>query len=159
MLNINDIIPLDIEILDINKNKVNLRNYLGKYLVIYFYPKDETPGCTTEACEFRDYYDKMKKLGAEIIGISKDNSNSHNSFKEKYNLNFTLLSDEDHKLQEAFGVWSEMSMYGKKYFGTERSSFLVNKEGKIIFVWPKVNPNGHAEDVYNKLIEAVNSKN
>jgi len=100
MLEIGEKIPLSIELKDNENNIINLSRFLGKYLVIYFYPKDDTPGCTTEACEFRDLYDQMRSLNVELIGISKDNSKSHDKFKSKHNLNFILISDEEHKLQE-----------------------------------------------------------
>lgn len=125
----------------------------GKKIVLYFYPKDDTPGCTTEACGFRDLKSAFEKANTIILGVSKDNEKSHDKFAGKYNLNFKLLSDPEGKLCEAFGVWKEKSMYGKKYFGIERSTFLIDAEGKIVKVWRGVKVPGHMEEV---LKEAEN---
>ena len=157
MLQIGDKIPLNIKILDINNNDVTLDKFQGKYLVIYFYPKDNTPGCTTEACEFRDYNKDIEALGVEVIGISKDSPKSHRKFIEGHKLNFTLFSDENHKLQEAFGVWTEKKFLGKTYMGTQRSTFIIDPEGEVLKVWPEVKPLGHAQDVYESLKEILNS--
>ena len=116
--------------------------------IIYFYPKDDTPGCTKEAIEFSNYFEKLKKLGVKIIGVSKDSIEKHKKFKNKYNIKFDLASD-DGTLCNLFNVWVEKSMYGKKYMGIERSTFVIDKDLKIISVWRKVKVKGHVEEVYN----------
>lgn len=116
--------------------------------IVYFYPKDDTPGCTTEAIEFSNYFEKLKKLGAKIIGVSKDSIEKHKKFKNKYNIKFDLASD-DGTLCNLFNVWVEKSMYGKKYMGIERSTFVIDKDLKIISIWRKVKVKGHVEEVYN----------
>ena len=116
--------------------------------IIYFYPKDDTPGCTKEAIEFSDYFEKLKKLGVKIIGVSKDSIEKHKKFKNKYNIKFDLASD-DGTLCNLFNVWVEKSMYGKKYMGIERSTFVIDKDLKIINVWRNVKVKGHVEEVYN----------
>ena len=127
--------------------KVSLSELKGKNVVLYFYPKDDTSGCTAEACGFRDNLAAFKKLDAAIIGVSRDSVESHDKFKKKYDLNFALGSDETGKVTEAYGVWVEKSMYGKKYWGVQRSTFLIDRDGRIAKVWPKVKPEGHAEEV------------
>ncbi len=131
--------------------KVKLSALKGKKVVLYFYPKDDTPGCTTEACSFRDDLPKFKKSGAEIIGISKDDPDSHDKFKAKYNLNFLLASDPDLKAIKAYDVWKEKNMYGKTSMGVERSTFLIDENGKIAKEWRKVKVDGHAEEVYDAI--------
>jgi peroxiredoxin Q/BCP len=126
---------------------VTLADYTGKKLVLYFYPKDDTPGCTTESCDFRDNMKAFEKLGVAVLGVSKDSVTSHVKFKKKYDLNFPLLSDEDGKICESYGVWVEKSMYGKKYMGIERSTFLIDESGKIAALWRKVSVTGHVDDV------------
>ena len=116
--------------------------------IIYFYPKDDTPGCTKEAIEFGNYFEKLKKLGVKIIGVSKDSIEKHKKFKNKYNIKFDLASD-DGTLCNIFNVWVEKSMYGKKYMGIERSTFVIDKDLKIISVWRNVKVKGHVEEVYN----------
>ena len=123
----------------------------GHWAVLYFYPKDNTPGCTQESCDCRDSNDRLKKLGCTVFGISKDSSKSHTNFISKYNFPFDLLSDADGKLFEAFGVWVEKSMYGKKYFGIERSTFLINPKGEIAHIWRKVSVKGHVDNVIKVL--------
>ena len=118
--------------------------------IIYFYPKDDTPGCTKEAIEFGNYYENLKKLGVKIIGVSKDSIEKHKKFKNKYNIKFDLASD-DGTLCNLFNVWVEKSMYGKKYMGIQRSTFVVDKDLKIISVWRNVKVKGHVEEVYNFL--------
>ena len=118
--------------------------------IIYFYPKDDTPGCTKEAIEFSNYFEKLKKLGVKIIGVSKDSIEKHKKFKNKYNLKFDLASD-DGTLCNLFNVWVEKSMYGKKYMGIERSTFVIDKQLKIINIWRNVKVKGHVEEVYNFL--------
>ena len=127
--------------------KVSLSKLKGKKVVVYFYPKDDTPGCTKEACAFRDAMPDFSKIDAEIIGISKDTPAKHDKFKAKYDLNFTLASDEDGKVLEAYGVWVEKNMYGRKYMGIERATFLIDENGKVAQVWRKVKVNGHIEAV------------
>jgi peroxiredoxin Q/BCP len=134
----------DFSLLDQNGVIRSLSDYGGKWLIVYFYPKDDTPGCTTEACSFRDEYSYLKSLGLEIIGISKDSVKSHAKFAEKYQLQFPLLADEDHAVTEAYGAWGEQSMYGRKYVGTSRLTVLINPQKEIIRTYPKVTPKDHA---------------
>lgn len=126
---------------------VSLSDYKGRKLVLFFYPKDDTPGCTTESCGFRDQIANFEKLGVDIVGISKDSVKKHEKFKEKYNLNFPLASDENGDVCERYGVWMEKSMYGKKYMGIDRSTFLINEKGKIAYIWRNVKVSGHVDDV------------
>jgi peroxiredoxin Q/BCP len=127
--------------------KVSLKKLRGKPVVLYFYPKDDTSGCTAEACGFRDNLPKFTKGSAEIIGISRDSVAAHDKFKKKHDLNFTLASDEEGKVTEAYGVWVEKAMYGRKYMGIERATFLIDAKGKIAKIWHKVKVPGHVEDV------------
>jgi peroxiredoxin Q/BCP len=124
-----------------------LADYHGKKVVLYFYPKDDTPGCTKEACSFRDSFDEFKKAGIEVLGVSVDDESSHTKFAEKYDLPFTLLADKDKKIVENYGVWGEKEMYGKKYKGTSRVTFLIGGDGKIVKVFDKVKPDEHAKEV------------
>jgi len=124
-----------------------LRELRGKKVVLYFYPKDDTPGCTTEACEFRDLDRAFGKKGAVVIGVSPDGEASHEKFRGKFGLPFVLVSDADKKIVEAYGVWKEKSMYGRKYMGVERTTFLIDEKGRIAGVWEKVKVKGHAEEV------------
>lgn len=123
----------------------------GKPVVVYFYPKDDTPGCTVEAKGFEALRDAFEDAGAVVVGISPDGTASHCKFAEKYGLGFVLASDEDHRTAEAYGVWIEKSMYGKKYWGVQRATFLIDSAGRMAKGWPKVKPEGHAEEV----LEAV----
>ncbi|MDW8343513.1 MAG: thioredoxin-dependent thiol peroxidase [Verrucomicrobiae bacterium] len=123
----------------------------GKTVVLYFYPKDFTPGCTQEACEFRDAHEKLRRRGAVVLGISPDSNSSHAKFAAEHKLPFTLVADEDHRICEAYGVWKEKSMYGKKYMGVERSTFLIGPDGRITKIWRKVKPQGHADEVLAAL--------
>ena len=132
---------------------VSLKDFKGKTLVLYFYPKDDTSGCTAEACAFRDALPDFSKVKADIIGISKDPVKKHDKFKAKYDLNFPLAADEDMKTCEAYGVWVEKSMYGRKYMGIERSTFLIDSKGVIRYVWRKVKVPGHAEAVLEAAAE------
>lgn len=128
--------------------KVSLKDFKGKQaVVLYFYPRDNTPGCTTEACDFRDRWDEIKKQGVAVLGVSTDSVASHEKFAKKFELPFTLLSDPDHEVAEKYGVWVEKSNYGKKYMGLQRATFLINKDGKIAAVWPKVKVAGHVAEV------------
>ena len=133
--------------------KIFLEDFLGKWVVLYFYPKDDTPGCTKEACSFRDNMDTITKLGAEVIGVSPDNSKSHDKFKQKFNLNFHLISDNDKKICEKYGVLGEKSMFGKKYLGVIRSTFIIDDKGVIRYIYPKVSVGGHTEEVIEKIKE------
>ena len=126
---------------------VALKDLKGKKVILYFYPKDDTPGCTKEACGFRDSIPNFKKVKATVIGVSKDSISSHDKFKAKYDLPFTLASDEDGKVCTAYGVWKEKNMYGRKYMGIERSTFLIDEDGKLRAEWRKVKVPGHVEDV------------
>ncbi len=132
-----------------------LHDFRGKWIVLYFYPKDNTSGCTREAKEFTEMRDKFEKLNAVIIGISKDSPKSHAKFIEKHGLKILLLSDENHEILEKYGAWGKKKNYGKEYFGTIRSTFLIDPEGKIVHVWPKVRVNGHVENVLKKLEEVI----
>jgi peroxiredoxin Q/BCP len=133
------------------ENTINLDDFKGKKLVLYFYPKDDTPGCTLEACGFRDTYETFKALGADIIGISKDSVKSHESFKAKHELPFQLIADEDGKICDAYDVIKEKNMYGKKYMGIERSTFLIDQQGMIQHIWRGVKVPGHIDE----LIETI----
>lgn len=128
-----------------------LSDYLGQKVVIYFYPKDDTPGCTTQACAFRDAYDGFKQAGIKVIGISKDSPESHKMFIDKYQLPFLLLSDENVEVAEYFGVWVEKSMYGKKYMGMSRSTFIIDEQGTITHVFEKASPSENASEILNAL--------
>ena len=126
----------------------------GRWTILYFYPKDDTPGCTVEACEFRDTNETIRDRGAEVWGVSPQNAASKRSFREKFNLPFTLLADENHEAAEAYGSWVEKENYGRKYWGTARTTFLIDPDGRVARVWPKVKPEGHAADVLKALDEA-----
>jgi peroxiredoxin Q/BCP len=126
---------------------VSLSDYKGKHVVLYFYPKDDTPGCTKEACAFRDEFAAFKKKGAVVLGVSTDPVKSHDKFVEKFKLPFTLLADEDRKIVQAYGVWGEKSFMGRKYMGTNRVTFLIGPDGIIKKIWPKVKPEEHAAEV------------
>jgi peroxiredoxin Q/BCP len=127
--------------------KVSLKDLKGKAVVLYFYPKDDTSGCTAEACAFRDALPDFSEVKAKVIGISRDSVKSHDKFKDKYGLPFPLASDEDGKVCEAYGTWVEKSMYGRKYMGIERATFLIDRHGVIRNVWRKVKVPGHADEV------------
>jgi len=124
---------------------VTLSALRGKKVVLYFYPKDDTPGCTVQACDFRDATPAFEKLDAVVLGVSPDSVESHGKFRGKFGLTFPLLADEDHVVSEAYGVWKERSMYGRKFMGVERSTFLIDEQGCVAEVWRKVKPKGHAE--------------
>ncbi|NBB47673.1 thioredoxin-dependent thiol peroxidase [Rhizobium sp. CRIBSB] len=126
---------------------VSLSDFAGKPVILYFYPKDDTSGCTTEAIDFTGLTAEFEELGASVIGVSPDSVKSHDKFAAKHNLSVVLAADEEHKALEAYGVWKEKSMYGKTYMGVERSTFLIDKSGKIAEVWRKVKVPGHAEAV------------
>jgi thioredoxin-dependent peroxiredoxin len=131
--------------------KLKLSELRGKPVVLYFYPKDDTSGCTAEACGFRDNAAAFKKLKAQVVGVSKDSVSSHDKFKKKYSLTFPLVSDTDGKICEKYGTWVEKSLYGRKYMGIERATFLIDKEGVIAKVWHKVKVAGHVDEVAEAL--------
>lgn len=130
-----------------------LSDFAGKYLVVYFYPKDDTPGCTKESCSFNESLVDLQKINAQVVGISRDGVESHQRFKAKYNLSFPLLSDDSGEVCDAYGVWAEKSMYGKKYMGIERSTFLIDGAGKILRVWSNVKVEGHSEEILAAIKE------
>jgi len=134
---------------------IHLKSLRGRPVVLYFYPKDDTPGCTREACAFRDLKAEMEKLGAVVLGVSTDDLDSHRKFRQKYNLNFPLLSDTDHKVAEMFGAWREKVRFGKKSMGIQRSTFLIDANGIIRKVWKNVKVDGHDEQVLSALRELV----
>jgi thioredoxin-dependent peroxiredoxin len=136
-----------------NGETVKLSDFKGKNVVLYFYPKDDTPGCTTEACDFRDEHSKISKAGAMVLGVSPDDEKRHTKFIAKHSLPFSLLVDADHAVAEKFGAWGEKQLYGKTYMGVIRSTFLIGANGKLAKVWPKVKVAGHAAEV----LEAVKS--
>lgn len=150
MLNKNIEAP-DFELPDENGKLHKLSDYRGRNVLLYFYPKDDTPGCTTEACEFRDDYDEYEKGGVVILGVSPDSPKSHKKFKDKYNLPFTLLADENHHVCEMYGVWGKKSMYGREYYGVLRTSFLIGGDGKLIEIFENVKPKGHSQQILSML--------
>jgi len=132
-------------------SKVRLADLAGSPVVLYFYPKDDTPGCTKEACAFRDLAGEMKKLGAKVLGVSPDDVDSHAAFRDKYRLNFPLLADEGHKLAEKYGAWREKNMYGNKSMGVQRSTYLIGPDGRVAQVWKRVQVDGHDQQVLEAL--------
>ena len=153
-LKIGDVAP-DFCLLNIDKKKVCLKDFKGKYVILYFYPKDNTPGCTTEAIGFTNILPEFQKLEATVIGISPDSPESHAKFAEKKNLKITLLSNEDLDVLRAYGAWGKKKFRGKEYIGVVRSTFLIDPEQKIIHIWPKVSVKGHAEEVKSILTELL----
>lgn len=131
--------------------KVTLAGCKGRSVILYFYPRDDTPGCTKEACAFRDYFGEFEKKGALVFGVSPDSAKSHLKFAEKFKLPFTLLADEEKKIVQSYGVWGEKSFLGRKYFGTHRVTFLIGPDGRIRKIWPKVKPAEHAQEVLDAL--------
>jgi len=144
-----------VKLLNQDGKEISLKDLLGKWVVLYFYPKDLTPGCTQEACDFSKGLPKFKSSKAVIFGVSKDSVSLHKKFSEKYKLAFDLLSDEDIKVCKAYGVYKKKSLYGREYMGIERSTFIINPKGKIAKIYPKVKVNGHADEVLN-FIKAEN---
>lgn len=136
-----------------NGEEVSLQGFKGKNVILYFYPKDMTPGCTTEACDFRDQHSQLSDLDTVILGISKDSLDRHKKFIEKYGLPFLLLADEEHKVAELYGVWKLKKNYGKEYMGIERSTFIIDKEGQLVKEWRKVKVKGHVEEALNAIKE------
>ena len=151
-LKIGDIAP-SFCLLDQDENKVCLEDFKGKWVVLYFYPKDNTSGCTKEATEFTEKKEEFEKLGAIILGVSPDSPKSHRNFREKKKLTITLLSDQEHKILEIYGAWQLKKMYGREYMGVVRSTYLIDPTGKIAYIWPKVKVKGHVDNVLKKLKE------
>ena len=147
MLEIGETAPLKTKVLDQEGKSTSLSKMLGKPTVIYFYPKDNTPGCTKEACSFRDFNQDLSKLGVQVIGISADSPDSHVKFAQKHQLNFPLWSDPERKLIKAFGALGQKSMFGKTFLGIKRMTFALDESGKIIHVWPKVKADQHGAEV------------
>ena len=143
----------DFTLPDQNDSPVSLGDFRGKWVVLYFYPRDNTPGCAAEACDFTDSLADFSGLKAAVLGVSPDSTKSHRSFIEKQNLEITLLSDPEHKVLKAYGAWQKKKMYGKEYWGVIRSTFLIDPEGKTAHVWPKVSVKGHVAEVKEKLVE------
>jgi peroxiredoxin Q/BCP len=133
---------------------LTLSSLRGKPVVLYFYPKDDTPGCTAEACAFRDDFPRFEGLDAVILGVSPDTAERHKKFKEKYSLPFTLIADPDHAVADAYEAWGEKSLYGRKYMGVSRSTFVIDRQGRIAAVFPKVKVKGHSDEV-REAIEAL----
>ena len=149
-LDLGDTVP-DFKLPSSEGKEMSLHDFAGKKIVLYFYPKDDTPGCTVEACDFRDTQEDFSKLNAVIVGVSKDSLNSHDKFIGKYKLPFVLLSDEDMKLMEAFGVWKEKTLYGRTALGVVRSTFLIDEKGVLIKAWQNVKAAGHVGKVLEEL--------
>ncbi|MEH7055438.1 thioredoxin-dependent thiol peroxidase [Bacillus velezensis] len=141
----------DMKLVNDSGEEVALTDFKGKYVVLYFYPKDMTPGCTTEACDFRDQHESFAGLDAVIIGVSPDSRDKHEKFKQKHDLPFQLLVDDEHKLAEAFDVWKLKKNFGKEYMGIERSTFLLDKEGRLVKEWRKVKVKGHVAEALREL--------
>ena len=139
-------------------SSVSLKSLRGHTVVLYFYPKDDTTGCTRQACDFRDGFPRFKKSDAIILGVSPDSVKSHVKFKSKYKLPFTLLADTDHAVCEEYGVWKEKSMYGRKYMGVERSTFIIDAKGKLVREFRKVSADGHADMIAAALAELASPK-
>jgi thioredoxin-dependent peroxiredoxin len=150
MLKENDTAP-DFALPDQDGNEVSLSGLRGRRVVLYFYPKDDTPGCTTQACELRDSSTTFDARGTVILGVSPDSPGKHRKFREKYDLPFTLLADEDHAVAEAYGVWAQKSFLGKKYWGNERTTFVIGADGRIVKVLPNVKPAEHVDQVLGVL--------
>lgn len=150
MLKVGDVAP-DFKLSDETGKEISLSDFKGKKIVVYFYPKDDTPGCTKEACGFRDVYDYILEAGAVVIGISRDDSKSHEKFKNKYNLPFYLLSDPENKMLESYGAWQEKKMYGKAYMGIARITYIIDEAGVVQKAYPKVKPETHAEEILDDL--------
>ena len=141
----------DFTVVDDSGKTVKLSDFKGKKVVLYFYPKDDTPGCTKEACSFRDGIAEIRKQGAVVLGVSADSAESHQKFKKKFDLNFPLLADTEKKIIEDYGVWKEKSMYGKKYMGIERTTYIIDEKGKISHIFPKVKVDMHYDEVLSAL--------
>ena len=152
ILTIGNIAP-NFSLLAIDGKKYSLKDFKGKKIVLYFYPKDDTSGCTAEACSFRDNLSDIKKKGAVVLGVSPDGLKSHEKFVSKYDLNFPVLSDESKEILTEYGVWQEKSMYGRKYMGVVRTTYVIDENGKISHIFPKVKVDGHTEEILKALSE------
>jgi len=141
------------ELYDHKGDPHRLKDYRGRYLLLYFYPKDDTPGCTTEACNFRDDYQTYQQAGVTILGVSPDSQDSHAKFKEKYDLPFTLLADPDHSVCEAYDVWGTKKMFGNEFEGVFRTTYLIGPEGMILETFENVKPDGHSAEVLERIAE------
>ena len=139
------------ELMSDQGKKVSLKDFAGKKVVLYFYPRDNTPGCTKEACSFSENIKRVQRAGAVVLGVSADSVASHQKFRDKFNLGFPLLSDPDKKVIRDYGVWKEKNMYGKKMMGIERTTFIIDEKGKIQHIFPKVKVDGHTEEVLKNL--------
>lgn len=151
---VGELVP-DITLEASNGETIKLSDYRGKNIVLYFYPKDMTPGCTTQACDFRDHHESFSDLNAIILGVSTDPLSRHEKFIEKHGLPFILLADEEHKAAEAFDVWKPKKMFGKEFLGVERSTFIIDKDGKLVKEWRKVKVKGHVEEALNFIKEKM----
>ena len=140
-------------VVDDSGKAVKLSDFKGKKVVLYFYPKDDTPGCTKEACSFRDGISEIRKKGAVVLGVSADSAESHQKFKKKFDLNFPLLADTEKKIIEDYDVWKEKSLYGRKYMGIERTTYIIGRDGKISHIFPKVKVSEHYDEVIAALAE------
>ncbi len=150
LLEVGDKAP-DFRASDQDGETVSLKDLRGRKVVLYFYPKDDTPGCTKEACSFRDGFSKFRRRKIEVLGVSVDDEKSHKKFAEKFDLPFRLLADPERRIVRDYGVWGEKSLYGRKYMGTNRVTYVIDETGKIAGVWPKVKPDGHAD----QILEAI----
>jgi peroxiredoxin Q/BCP len=150
MLNVGDQAP-DFTLKNDAGEDVSLRSLRGKPVILYWYPRDDTPHCTIEACSFRDAYGEFQRAGAVVLGVSIDDINSHQKFKSKYQLPFPLLSDPEHQVAEQYGVWGLKKMMGKEFMGVSRVTYLIDEEGKIKQIWPNVKPEGHADEILAAL--------
>ena len=155
MIKINSKAP-NIFLQSTSKDKYSLKDSIGKYVILYFYPKDDTPGCTIETNDFNKMLSKFKKLDCEIYGISKDNIKSHDKFRDKYKIKFDLLSDEDLKVLKKYKVWGKKKFMGREYMGINRTTFLIDKKGKIIKIWENVKVKDHAKEVFETLKSTIN---
>jgi len=141
----------DFQLKDQHGNDVKLSQYRGKHVVLYFYPKDDTSGCTREACDFRDEHSALESAGAVVLGVSPDDTKSHMKFATKYSLPFPLLADTEREVCDAYGVWGEKSLYGRKFLGVTRATFVIDTQGKVARVWPKVKVDGHVREILETL--------
>ncbi|HXZ78681.1 MAG TPA: thioredoxin-dependent thiol peroxidase [Terriglobales bacterium] len=156
-MQVNDKAP-EFSLNDQNGEKVSLKDFKGQTVVLYFYPRADTPGCTKEACEFRDDYAKIRKAGAVILGVSPDQPEAQKKFIDKFSLPFPLLADTEKKVAQAYDVWKEKTMYGKKMMGIERSTFIIGPDGRLKAIFRKVKPEGHAEQVLTALKDEARAK-
>ncbi|MEP7235278.1 MAG: thioredoxin-dependent thiol peroxidase [Ignavibacteriota bacterium] len=150
MLEVGDKAP-DFSGIDESGKNISLKEFKGSKVVLYFYPKDDTSGCTAEACDFRDSYSRLKKKGVILLGVSPDTEKSHVKFKTKYELPFPLIADTEKVISNQYGVWQEKSMYGRKYMGIVRSTFIIDEKGKLLAIFPKVKVKGHVDEVLQAL--------